>query len=263
MWITLAMACLAGGPDLPTPAAQVRGSHARAQSENFTVTSRSADHDAREAARACEQLRARLRLQWCGDAANGQWTPKCELVIHAGRHDYLATVGSGAARTFGSSLLDFGRDKRISKRRIDLRGDSSAGMAALPHEMTHVVLAELLGRQPPRWADEGMALLADPPEKRSRHEQDLGQALSAGRTFRLAELLTLETYPHPSRVPAFYGQSASLTALLAGRDTPARFVEFLKHSSAHGYDAALKQIYAIDGVGQLERLWLEEVSGEW
>lgn len=260
MWITLAVACLAVGPQLETPKAQVPGTRERAESENFTVTSRSAEHDARRAAQHCEQLRARLQRQWCGDAAAEHWTPKCELVIHAGRHDYLAAVGSGGARTFGSSLLDFGQDEQVSKRRIDVRGDSAAGLAALPHEMTHVVLAELLGRQPPRWADEGMALLADSPEKRRLHERDLAHALSAGRTFRLAELLNLESYPHPSRVPAFYGQSASLTALLAGRDTPARFVEFLRHSDKQGYDAALKHVYAIDGVGQLERLWLREVS---
>jgi hypothetical protein len=257
MWITLAVACLAGGPELKTPATHVLGTHGRAESENFTVISRSAEHDAREAAQLCEQLRGQLRRQWCGEALGGPWTPKCELVIHGGRPDYLAAVGSGAARTFGSSLLDFGRDQQVSKRRIDLRGDSSAGMAALPHEMTHVVLADLIGRQPPRWADEGMALLADAPEKRRLHERDLAVALSAGRTFRLAELLTLETYPHPSRVPAFYGQSASLTALLAARDTPARFVEFLRYSHEHGYDAALKHVYAIESVGQLERLWLD------
>ena len=48
--------------------------------------------------------------------------------------------------------------------------------------MTHVVLADLLnGRQPPRWADEGMAILADTRDKQLLHERDLTAAV-AGRT---------------------------------------------------------------------------------
>ena len=59
-------------------------------------------------------------------------------------------------------------------------------------------------------------------------------------------------------MPAFYGQSASLTAFLAHRDDPAKFLEFLRRALDGGYDAALKQVYAIDHVGELERLWREQ-----
>jgi hypothetical protein len=258
MWMTLVVVCWGGGPELHRPAVDVAGTRSRAESVNFAVACRSPQHDAREAARQCELLREAMCRKWCSDSA-GNWTPKCQVVIHAGGRDYLAAVGSGGSRTYGSSLLDFDGDG-VSRRQIDLRGDSPAGMAALPHELTHVVLADLLGRQPPRWADEGLALLADKPEKRRLHERDLLRALAAGRAFRLGELLTLDAYPHPSRVPAFYGQSASLAALLTSRDEPHRFVEFLKHSHEHGYDAALKHVYAIDGVSQLERLWLKEMT---
>src|SRR5688572_21344058 len=113
MWITLALACLAGGPELEGPATRVHGSRSHAESENFTVVSRWPRHDAREWARHCEELRASLQRQWRGEAAGPAWTPKCELVIHAGRHDYLAAVGSGGARTSGSSQLDFGQDRQI------------------------------------------------------------------------------------------------------------------------------------------------------
>jgi hypothetical protein len=132
-------------------------------------------------------------------------------------------------------------------------------MAALPHEMTHVILADLLGgRQPPRWADEGMAMLADTKEKQLLHERDLAQGLASGRAFRLAELLALDAYPHASRVPAFYGQSVSITAFLALRDDPAKFVEFLRRTGEQGHDSALRKVYAIDGVAELERLWRDD-----
>lgn len=242
----------ADGP--PPTAGNARG----AESSNFTVHSSSSQHDARQAAALCEQWRSRLQRYWCGQASDQAWSPQCELVIHAGRPEYLAAVGAGGSTSYGSSLIDFGRDKRVSRRRIDVRGDGGLGLAALPHEMTHLVLADLLdGRQPPRWADEGMALLADTREKQLLHERDLAHGLASGRAFRLAELLAIETYPHASRVPAFYGQSVSLTAFLALRGNPARFVEFLRRNQEDGYDEALRQVYAINGVAELERLWRE------
>jgi hypothetical protein len=254
VWMALSLACLAGGPLLENAEA-VRGTAARAESDSFVVVNRSWRHDARQVAGHCEELRAKLACYWCGESSQQAWSPKCELVVHAGRQDYLAVVGPGGAATFGSSLLDFGRQRQISRRRIDIRGDCPAGIAAVPHELTHIVLAELLGRQPPRWADEGMALLADSRQKQLLHQRDLAHGLASGRAFRLAELLALEAYPHASRVPAFYGQSASLAAWLAQRGEPAKLVEFLRASEQHGYDQALREIYSIDGIGGLERLW--------
>lgn len=260
MWIALSLCCLAATPISPPPISsavgEVSGDAARAESASFRVVSYARGHDAREAARTCERWRERLTRYWCDQDKTTAWTPKCDLVIHAGKQGYLAVVGPGGGPTYGSSLLDFGKEKQVSKRRIDIRGDSPLGMAALPHEMTHVILADLLdGRQPPRWADEGMAMLADTKEKRLLHERDLTQGLASGRAFRLAELLGLDAYPHASRVPAFYGQSVSVTAFLALRDDPAKFVEFLRRSEEHGHDLALRKVYAIDGVAELERLW--------
>ena len=74
--------------------------------------------------------------------------------------------------------------------------------------------------------------------------------------------MALETYPHASRVPAFYGQSASLTAFLAQRAQPSQFIEFLRQSESLGYDLALQQVYAIEGVAHLERLWGSARAGK-
>ena len=51
-----------------------------------------------------------------------------------------------------------------SPGRTNLRADHPQVLTAiLPHEVTHVVLADLFTTQQiPRWADEGMAVLAEP-----------------------------------------------------------------------------------------------------
>lgn len=101
-------------------------------------------------------------------------------------------------------------------------------------------------------------MLADTQEKHSLHERDLAEGLARGTAYRVTELFSLETYPSASRVAVFYGQSASLTALLAKRDDPSRFVEFLRRSSTQGYDQALREVYHLKDIAQLEQLWNAE-----
>jgi hypothetical protein len=265
-WTACYLAALAFGIDAEGGAAArayagpptITGTQWHAATDNFIIRSHHRSHDARQVAAHCEQWRAKLQRYWCAEEQPA-WSPKCEVVVHASGASYLAAVGAGASRTFGSSLIRFGNDKQVARRVIDFRGDSPHGIAAVPHEMTHVVVADLLeGRQPPRWADEGMAILADSHEKQMLHERDLTQGLAARGAFRIHELLTLSTYPHPSRVPAFYGQSASVAACLAKRDDPAKFVEFLRRSLDHGYDRALRDVYHLDNIAELERLWHEQ-----
>jgi len=262
----LLMATLLGEPlsDTCSPAMAInatRGDLRRAESTNFIVISGSRQHSAMEIASLCETLCAKFQKQWCAEKCEAAWKPKCEVVIHVSRGNYLAVVGRGGAKTYASSLIGFGNDKEVLRRRIDICGEGQRGIAALPHELTHIVLAGVFdGHQPPRWADEGLAVLADPDKKQSLHQRDLTNCLANGTEFRLLELLTMESYPSPSRVPAFYAQSASLAAFLMARAEPLQFIEFLGIASKHGYDHALKQIYSIEDVDHLERLWREQFS---
>lgn len=245
-----------GGVGTNTPDAPVvAGNRWHATSENFVVSNRYPGQDARAVARRCEECRAQLQQHWCANQCPA-WTPQCNVVVHPNQSTYLAAVGAGGGPTFASSLIAFGKNKQVSKRQIDVRGDSQLGIDAVPHEMTHVVLADLLdGNQPPRWADEGMAILADSPQKQRLHGRDLQAGMARRLDFRTPELLTLDQYPQASRVPAFYGQSASLTAFLVDRDRPATFVAFLRDARGLGYDAALRKHYQIPDIAELERLW--------
>jgi len=242
----------------PDAWANVTGTQWQAVSVNFNVRSQHPAHDARQVALHCERWRAKLQKYWTA-AAQPSWANKCEVVVHANSTSYLAVVGQGGRQTFGSSLVRFGPNKEVARRLIDCRGDHVHGLAAVPHEMTHVVLADLLdGRQPPRWADEGMAILADSHEKQLLHERDLTQGLASRQAFRVTELMTIDAYPQASRMAAFYGQSASVTACLAKRDDPARFVEFLRRSLDEGYDKALRDVYHLQNVAELETVWHEQ-----
>lgn len=250
--LLLCLAFTADGSDLELPA--VAGTASRASSANFEVIGVSATQDAKQVALLCERWRQKLQTYWL-QSPRENWSPRCQVVVHASKQSYLAAVGRGGGATRGSSWIEF-KNKQVSKRQIDLLGVSDLGLTALAHEMTHVIFADLFqGRQPPRWADEGAAMLADTSEKQQLHQRDLENAVAGRIDFRVGELFALEQYPQPHRVPGFYGQSVSLAAFLARRDDPAKFIKFIERVLDHGHDRALQEVYDIAGTKSLELEW--------
>jgi hypothetical protein len=178
------------------------------------------------------------------------------VVLHRTRQSYLAAVGRGGEETVGSSVvgIDGGR---ILRRRIDLLAeDWNRALSALPHELAHVFFAELFpNAAPPRWAEEGFALLNDPQDKRTRHLRDLHHALRTGTALPLDQLVSATDYPTGWQRAVFYGQSMSLVEYLTRLDTPQQFVSFVKLCMDKDRNHALKAVYKIDGLADLERRW--------
>ncbi len=179
-------------------------------------------------------------------------------MLHADLASYVAACGRGSEHTVGSSLVKVS-DGRIESRRIDLViGATDFLSAALPHELTHVVLKDRFPNGGlPRWADEGMAMLADPAAKQQRHEHDLDNAILNHSAFDTASLLSLADYPGSARMGVFYGQSAALVKYLVDQKSPQQFVAFVSRAAAIGYDKALRECYAVNNAHELDRLWTQ------
>lgn len=226
------------------------------ETANFKISSEVSKASATDIAKHAEALRSELVPKWLGSGTTQSWTPKCEIVLHGSRDSYVSAVGRGSERTVGSSLTKNDGPK-VVLRRIDLLGNGTNFLeAALPHELTHVVLKDrFVTAHVPRWADEGTAILSDPSDKQRRHAVDLKRAISSSSTFHAAALLTLEEYPAPDRFGVFYGQSASVTEFLVRRKTPEKFIKFIEKANAVGYDSALRTCYDIASIGELDRLW--------
>jgi hypothetical protein len=236
----------------PSPALRFSG-----QSKSFEVRSVAGGPAAADVLQRCERLREELQRFWLGAEAQEPWRPRCEIVVHAKRASYLQAVGREGGQTSGSSLVRFEHGRMLS-RRIDLLVDNQNELPALPHELTHVVLADRFrGKQPPRWLDEGIATMADSVAKKKLHHRDCQHALKTGTALRVIDLLRLEQFTSSQQVPAFYGQSLSLVRFLSSKDEPGRVIDFVEAAVALGYDRALKAHYDIDGVASLERMWRE------
>jgi hypothetical protein len=177
-------------------------------------------------------------------------------VLHANKASYVRAVGSGGEVTVGSSMATPIRGP-IHIRRIDLRTDvEDILLAALPHELCHLVLADRFRSTPaPLWFDEGVALQYDTPAKRKLHERDFRLGLQRGDALSLAELLAKDSYPRRNQWAVFYGQSGSLVRWLLARECPEKLVQFVDRLREVGASRSLTEVYGIASVDDLYRQW--------
>ena len=226
-----------------------------AETSNFRIHCCSTADRIKELAISCERLKSHCQATWSGDASTA-WDAKCEVVVHATMAAYCRTLGPGSERTSGCSTIQLDKGQ-VLLRRIDLCGTAEGCFTdSLPHELTHVVLADqFTDRRIPQWADEGIAMLAESPDKLQRRLNELQGLVAMNRTMGLHELMKLDQGPPLASRDAFYGQSVTVTGLLLERGTPEQLLRFVKVGQRHGYEQALREVYAIESWSELESEW--------
>ncbi len=131
---------------------------------------------------------------------------------------------------------------RLSLGRPDL-------LNTVTHEVAHMVQHEAFaGVRLPRWAGEGLAMVADGrPDRWAR-------VLQAGHSAYPLRILLRSGYPRRN-ARVFYAQSLSLTRFLLARGGRGRLKAFIYQAARQGYDRALHDNYGLASVAQLERAW--------
>lgn len=226
-----------------------------AETSSFRVHCCSTAERIKELAISCERLKSHCQATWVGDASTA-WDTKCEVVVHATMAAYCGAMGPGSERTSGCSTIQLEKG-RVLLRRIDLCGSAEGCFTdSLPHELTHVVLADqFTDRRIPQWADEGIAMLAESPDKLQRRLNELQGVVAMNRTMGLHELMKLDQGPPVASRDAFYGQSVTVTGVLLERGTPEQLIRFVKAGQRQGYEHALREIYAIESWSEFESEW--------
>jgi hypothetical protein len=204
-------------------------------------------------AKTAENARREIFERWSGPPA-GSWDLKCEIVVHPTAEAYArATSRSAASTGIANVRLANGR---ASERKIDLRADDATMVAnALPRELTHIVLADLFpDKPPPKWAEEGMAVLAGTAEEASRYTNTLRRCAREGEWFGVAQLMDLKEYP-ADKITGFYCESVSLTQYLVRAHGEKNFTIFLRDCQRYGTAQSLKRQYGVDSPQSLEAAW--------
>jgi RNA polymerase sigma factor (sigma-70 family) len=252
------------GPGRPVPATMTR-------TANFVVYGPS-DVVTRAVANEAVFQRVVIAKKWLGKVLP-DWKDPCEVRV-------VLAQGTGG----GSSTFNFGEGKSdplaLRGARMDLRGPLETILTTqLPHEVTHAVLATHFGKPLPRWADEGIAVLAEPPQEQANHDVRCREVIGAGRGIRLRQLFRMNEYPNDTIVA--YAQGHSVVRFLLTRNPKPRsgqrlidvngtavrpedplarrhgLLTFLQLGLAGDWEQAGKEVYGFESVGALEAAWLE------
>jgi hypothetical protein len=226
------------------------------ETANFRCQSQLEWAAARELAASCEAWKAALQMHWFGDEQALTWQPRCEVIVHPTQAGYNQTLGRPGDRSVGCTSLkcDGGR---VVYRRIDVRSDAiDWSNAALPHEMTHVVLADRFGdKLMPSWINEGVAMLAEDEAKQRLRWTDLRSTLRTRPRYHLGDLMRVTNHPPASLRDAFYGQSLSLVGFLVEQADRETFWKFTGRLAQTSPEKALSEIYGYRSVDELQLAW--------
>ncbi|MCA9091216.1 MAG: hypothetical protein KDA90_21580 [Planctomycetaceae bacterium] len=224
------------------------------ETANFRICTRDPNFDLTTLPEITESLKRQIESAWFPGATNADWRPRCEVIVHATLGDYQRTLGPGVGTSVGCATMQYNQGRVIS-RRIDIRVDADGWLVdALPHELTHVVLADRLGNRPlPPWLDEGIGVLSESDLKRQARAAAYEVALHRQTTYSLAELTHLRSFPRPEYRDAFYVQSAALVRLLRDRSGPDEFARFADLAVSGSVEQALRTTYRVKRLDELDQ----------
>jgi hypothetical protein len=206
------------------------------------------------AADTAEKVRTAQAKRWGSPALQKPWNPRCDIHLHPTGKTFAQATGQDENSPGFSTIESNGN--RITTRRVLLRSDHPQLLAAiLPHEVTHVVIADLFTvQQIPRWADEGIAVMSEPGTEQDLRAADLHDPLSAGQVIDLRQLMSTDT-PDAKDWSLYYAQSVSLTRFLVEQGSAEQLIKFVRESGRKGIEPALRDIYGLGGFAELEERW--------
>lgn len=221
-------------------------------SASFVVKFQGRKATADELIRAAEKARAEVFERWSGPAG-GDWSPKCEIVLHPTAEAFAAATGLPATAS-GRAEVKLS-DGKVSSRRIDLRADDETLIeTALPRELTHIILADLFpSKPPPAWAALAMGVLSTNQEEVDRYLKTAQRCARDGELPSAATVLAAESVPAKG-VTGFHAESVAVAEYLVRWKGEKMFTAFVRDGLRYGPEAALKRQYGLNDPRELDAL---------
>jgi RNA polymerase sigma factor (sigma-70 family) len=228
----------------PPPVSEAAQEAATVKTANFRVTAPSA-RIARLIADAAERARKDAAVAWLGKELPTR-DHACRITVAIGR-------GTSGATSFTFDGGPIAADMRVEGELDRLLAD------VIPHQVTHVVLADHFKSVVPRWADEGIALLSESAEEQARYLQMFVDAANAGHAIQFKALCATRDFP--ANVTAFFAESYWLAKVLVDRKDRATLITFVRGGMKDGWEAAAKSVYGAT-LDELEGEMSEKVKTE-
>jgi hypothetical protein len=211
---------------------------------------------AKELAELAEDLRVRVCKKWSGPPG-GHWAKKCTIILHATADDFSTATQQPKAAT-GRAMTQH-QSGQVTSRQIDLRADDDTlQSAALPRELTHILLADLFPQeQPPAWAGLGIAVLSTAETEVERYLKTLSTCAKRDELMPLDRLMSAAEVP-TDNVTGFHVESVALVEYLVRTKGEKAFFAFLRDAQRYGQLAAMKRAYGFASVRALEDAFLRD-----
>jgi hypothetical protein len=224
-----------------------------AETANFRLYHQQTRGSAEELLRIAERTRADQQRKWFG-AVGADWEPKCRICWYPNAEAYGEATGV-PSRVNGHTQMSL-EGERVISRWVHLHGSQDILLpGVLPHEVTHAVLAGRFGGQRvPRWADEGMAILAETRPRVELHLRQLPRCRAEELLYPMRKLVQMREYPEPRGMCPFYAQSVSLVEFLSREKGTKKFADFVRDGERDGYEDSLRRHYGWD-FAELDRRW--------
>lgn len=225
-----------------------------AETDNFRLMHQHSRSLAEAVLRSAELARSAQLRKWFGED-DENWEPKCRMFLYPDGEAY--GEATGAPINPGGGHTDIRADGgRVLSRCIHMHGARDFLVkGVVPHEVTHAVLAgRLSSRRVPRWADEGMAILAETQAHIDMHLRHLPRWRADDALYSTRMLVEMRDYPEPHALGVFYAQSVSLVDFLTRQKGAERFAAFVRDGERDGYADSLRKHYGWS-LGELDRQW--------
>jgi hypothetical protein len=193
-----------------------------------------------------EEKRADFINLWFGELP--AWRNKCDVYLYQSHNQMVKDTGARSWMV-GNCAVTY-ENSQVTTIRINARIDvHGCWDNILTHELMHALLGTYLGRQPPRWIDEGLACQVETGEW-------LRQRWAYGTIkdrYLLKSIIGMTDYP--DKTPTYYGQSVVLVKHLISLQGEREFLKFVASVSRNGTEAALLKHYNAT-YDLLEQNWL-------
>ncbi len=225
-----------------------------AETANFRLLHKHPRSLAEALLRTAEHARTSQMNKWFG-AAGANWTPKCRIYLYPSGEAYSEATGAPINPVGGHTDVR-AEGSRVISRCIHVHGARPLLLnGVVPHEVTHAVLAgQLSDGRVPRWADEGMAILAEAQKNIDMHLRFLPRMRADDALYSMRALIEMRDYPEPREMGVFYAQSVSLVDFLTRQKGAERFAAFVRDGERDGYAESLQKHYGWSFV-ELDRHW--------
>jgi hypothetical protein len=217
------------------------------QSANFVVYAPTSE-TAELVGVSAESWRKKLAKLWLG-SETADWSSPCQINVTLS----MDTLDGVSEVSFAGCC--------VTTQKMSIKGPLDRIVTGpLPHELTHILFAHYFGVQPPRWADEGGAMLSEGERQAARQSKCFRKILGEEKQFALRRLLEMQKYP--ADVTCLYAQSHSVTRFLINAKGNQAFLAFVRDGVDRDWDDAIRDAYGYKDVEHLEKAWLGWVASQ-